>query len=166
MNQAFDGLTLRDSSLVLNVPVETITVTGITAECDLAIVQNDWVYPYAPASIGVANEFKVFGNDKKYEVRLYQPGFYPINRTGIDAGQTVDFGPAYIYEVVVPVGVTNVWISSYDWAIRGAKEGEKIALFCDASGTIRDAKMRFDYQGGTRNVDIKLNGKDPFEGLL
>jgi L-ascorbate metabolism protein UlaG (beta-lactamase superfamily) len=155
-----------DNNIVLDVPIKTITVVGIAAECSLAIVQNDWVYPYADASVGVANEFLVFGNGKTYEARLSRPGFYPINLPGIDAGKTVNFGSSYIYEVEVPAGVTNVWISSYDWAVRGANAGEKITLFCDVTGTIRDAKMRYDYNGANHSVDFKLDGKDPFAGLV
>jgi predicted phosphodiesterase len=154
-----------DKPVVLDAPIETITVVGIDTACDLAIVQNDWVYGYAPVSQGIPNEFKVFSNGKKYEVRLYRPGFYPISVPGIDAGQTVNIGASYIYEVEVPTGVTNVWISSYDWAVRGASAGDKIVLFRDGFGTIREAKMRYDYDGKTNNVEFKLDGSNPFKGL-
>jgi rubrerythrin len=163
MSHTFNGLNAIN---VLNVPIETITVGGITATCDLAIVQNDWVYPYAAAAVDVVNEFKVFDNGKKYEVRLFRPGFYPIIIPGIDAGQTVSFGPSYIYEATVPAGVTNVWISSNDWAVRGANAGDKIALLCDAFGTIREAKMRYDYGGKTFNIDFKLDGTNPFDLIV
>ena len=161
MSKQFDGLSARDSSIVLNVAVDTITVTGVDADCDLAIVQSDWVYQYAPATVGAPNVFKVFANDKPYEVRLYRAGFYPISIKGIDAGQEASFGPSYFYEVEAPAGVTNIWISSYDWAVRGANAGDKIVLICDPS-SIKDAKLRYDSGGVTHNVDFKLDGSNPF----
>ena len=162
MYYTFSNLTVGDAPLVLDVPIETITVIGIAAACDLAIVQNDWVYRYTPAVVGIANEFTVFGNGKKYEVRLYRPGFYPISITGVDAAQTTYFGPSYFYQVEVPAGVTNVWISSYDWAVRGANAGERITLLTDPNN-IRDAKMSYVYSGKTYNVEFKLDGANPFD---
>jgi len=92
MYQQFDGLTVREGdSIVLDIPVGTITVTGIGAPCELAIVQDNWVYPYAAANVGVANEFKVFNNGKKYEVRMRKPDSSVVSITGVDAGQTVTF---------------------------------------------------------------------------
>jgi hypothetical protein len=79
-----------DDDIAWDVPLAAITVTGVTAECNLAIVQNDWVYRLAPATIGVANTFLVFDNDKKYEIRLQKPGAEIISITGVNAGQTVD----------------------------------------------------------------------------
>jgi hypothetical protein len=73
-----------------DVPLAAITVTGVTAQCNLAIVQNDWVYRYAPATVGAANAFLVFDNDKKYEIRLQKPGASIISIPGINAGQTID----------------------------------------------------------------------------
>jgi hypothetical protein len=165
MIYTFSGLKVGDDSLVLNVPVKTIAITGLAAACDLAIVQDNWVYPYAPATVGVANEFVVFDNGKKYEVRLFRTGFYPIAVSGIEAGQAVYFGPSYIYQAEVPAGVTNVWISSYDWAVRGANAGDKIVLIADPAN-IRYAKMSYAYGGKTYNVEFKLNGSNPFEGLI
>ena len=160
----FSGLDVGEGKLVLDVPIETITLTGIAAACDLAIVQNDWAYPYTPAAVGAPNEFAVFDNGKKYEARLYKQGFYPINIAGIDAGQALDVS-SYFYPVIVPDGVTNVWISSYDWAVRGATAGDLIALLQDPAN-IKDAQLRFDYEGVTRNISFKLDGADPFAGLL
>ena len=156
-------LATLDGSPVLDVPVKTITVLGIAAACDLAIVQNDWVYPFAPAAFGEQNIFNVFDNGNNYEVRLYRPGFYPINITGVQAGQTVNFGSSYFYQVEVPAGVRDVWVSSYDWAVRGASAGESILLLCDSSGVKRDAKMSFVYDGKTYSVEFKLDGTNPFE---
>jgi hypothetical protein len=165
VSHTFGGLKPGAGPLVLNAPIKTIAVLGIAAACDLAIVQDNWVYPYAPAAVGAANEYKVFDNGKKYEVRLYRPGFYPITIPGVNAGQTVNFGAAYFYQVQIPAGVTDVWVSSYDWAVRGAKAGDTIVLLTDPSN-IRDAKMRYTYKGITYNADIKLNGSNPFDSRL
>ena len=162
MWHTFSNLNVGDDPLVVETPVKTITVSGITAACDLGIVQSDWVYPNAPAAVGVVNEFKVFDNGKKYEVRLSRPGFYPITITGVDAGQTINFGAAYFYQATVPAGVTNVWISSYDWAVRGANAGDPIVLLKDPAN-IRSAKMSYVYGGKTYNVEFKLDGSDPFK---
>ena len=83
-------LDAADQALVLDAPLSAITVTGIAADCNLAIVQNDWVYRYAPATVGGENEFLVFGNGKAYEIRLQKPGASIISIKGIAAGQTVD----------------------------------------------------------------------------
>jgi hypothetical protein len=81
-----------DNPIAWNVPLAVITVTGVTAQCNLAIIQNDWVYRYAPAAIGASNTFLVFNNDKKYEIRLQKPGAAIISITGINAGQTINVG--------------------------------------------------------------------------
>ena len=161
MSNTFSKLSVGDEPVALNVPVETITVIGVAAACNLAIVQSDWVYSYTPAAVGAPNEFAVFGNSKKYEVRLYRPGFYPLNITGVDAGQTIDVG-SYFYQVEVPAGVRNVWISSYDWAASGANAGDWIVLLKDPNN-IKNAKMSYAYGGTTYNVEFKLDGTDPFD---
>jgi hypothetical protein len=90
MWHTFSDLIVGEEPLVLEVPTETITVTGITAACELALVQEDGVYRYAPATVGAATEFPVFDNGKKYEVQLLKPGSGPIQVPGINAGDTVD----------------------------------------------------------------------------
>ena len=160
----FSNLNVGEEPLYLKVPLSTVAVTGIDSACDLGIVQEDWVYNYAPAKVGAVNEFKVFDNGKNYEVRLYRAGFYPISITGVAAGQTANFGSAYIYKVYVAQGVSDVWISSYDWAVRGANTGDQITLLMDPNN-IRDAKMRYTLDGETYNVEFKLDGSNPFEGF-
>jgi len=61
--------------------------------------------------------------------------------------------------VEVPAGLSNVWISSNDWAVRGANAGERITLLTDPNN-IRDAKIS---SGKTYNVEFKLDGLDPFD---
>jgi M6 family metalloprotease-like protein len=165
MSYQFDGLKVGGEHLFLDVPVETITIAGIDAECNLAITQSDWVYPYAPTNGYATNHFNVFANGKKYEIRLYRPGFYPIVVAGLNADQTVFFGPSYFYQTTVPSGVTHVWISSYDWAARDANAGDIIPLLRDYSGTIRNAKLSYVYGGQTYNEEIILDGSDPFANL-
>jgi hypothetical protein len=152
-----------DNNIVLDVPIKTITVVGIAAECSLAIVQNDWVYPYANASVGVANEFLVFGNGKTYEVRLWKTGFYPINAPGINAGDTVNFSECF-YEATVPVGLTDTQMESNNWIQpMPANAGDKFTLLCDRFGGAREAQMTFVYGGITHTVNFLLDGTDPFK---
>ena len=86
-----DGLSWNiDSPGVFDVPVAAITVTGVKADCSLAIVQNDWAYNYAPATAGVDCEFIVFANNQPYKVYLSKPGLDQVIIPGVEPGQTLD----------------------------------------------------------------------------
>jgi hypothetical protein len=167
MSYQFDGLNSTPAYLSLDVPVISLMVFGIAADCDLAIVQNSWVYPYAPAAAGAPNYFNVFDNGIIYRVRLSRPGFYPIEISATKSNEYLESHGASLlayfnnfYQITVPAGIMNVWMSSNDWIVRGAYEGDKIALLVDWNN-IRDAKMTFVYNGETYTRDFKLDGKDP-----
>jgi hypothetical protein len=143
-------------------------VFGIAGECNIGIIQADWVYHVAAAAVGVPNYYRVFDNGKNYTVQLYQPGFYPISITAVQNNQyDASHGAAIwayfnnFYQIQIPAGVTDVWISSYDWAIRGANEGDQIALLMDPRN-IRDAGLRYSYQGEVYQRSFKLDGSNPF----
>ena len=168
----FGNLSVGDEPLVLDVPIMKLMVFGIAADCNIGVIQEDWAYRSAPAAVGAPNYYNVFDNGKDYKVQLYKPGFYPVTITAVkndeyyaSHGAAIWAYFSHFYQAEVPAGVTNVWISSYDWAVRGANAGDKIALLNDPSN-LRDAKMRYDYEGVTYNVEFKLDGADPFEGLL
>ena len=171
MYYQFDGLTVGAGLLNLDVPVVKLMAFGISAECNIGVSQDDWVYRSAPALVGEPNYYYVFDNGKDYKVQLYRPGFYPITVTAeknddyyVSHGASIWAYFDNFYSIEVPIGVTNVWISSYDWAVRGANAGDLLALLMDPN-SIRDAKMSYIYNGATCNVDFKLDGADPFADL-
>jgi len=172
MSYQFNGLNSESTYQTLDVPVVSLMVFGIAAECNIGVIQDNWAYASAPATVGAPNFFNVFDNGKDYKVQVYRPGFYPIEAKAIndDEYYISDGASLWVYfdnfyPAIVPEGVSNVWISSYDWAVRGANAEDLIVLLADW-GNIRDAQMRYDYQGATHNVSFKLDGSDPFAGLL
>jgi hypothetical protein len=164
MYYTFNGLVTNQGNLFLDAPVYPITIKNILdKECGIAITQYDWVYHYTPACVDDDNVFLVFGNGVDYNVSIYRPGFYPITLNNIIAGSDIYFGAECFYSTQIPDGVTDVWISSYDWAVRGANEGDIITLLCDFYGEIRTANLRYTYMGETYNEVFKLDGTDlPF----
>ena len=79
-----------DSTVVFDVPVNSITVTGIGGACDLGLAQEDWVYRSAPAVVDQVIVYPVFDNAKKYILHLNLPGAPTILIPDIAAGATVD----------------------------------------------------------------------------
>ena len=176
-------ITVQDGVWVYDVPVATIAVFGVSIPCKLAIVQSNWVYPYADANVGVFNYFNVFDNGKDYEVRVSKTGFYNVekiialpvsggvannpNDAGPDYHYQVYFGPSYFYQYTVPAGFTNIRMQSNNWFVNSpaAKEGDMIQYLRDY-GKEKTAKMSFTYGGKTySNVEFLLDGTDPFKGL-
>ena len=167
MSYTFNGLNVNIDPLVLDVPVKTIAVFGIAADCNLGIIQSNWIYASAPALVGVSNYYNVFDNGNPYTVRLSKPGFSSIDFPVLEDGS----GGLYayfngFYQIIVPEGVTNVRMQSNNWIVNPAQAGDKIALIADYYTGIKDAKMSFVFAGSTYNVDFKLDGSDPFNGLF
>ena len=171
MSYQFDGLTVGEGFLYLNVPVVKLMAFGIADECDIGVIQDNWVYSAAPALVGAPNYFNVFDNGKNYTVQIKRAGFYAIDVT---AAQNDDYYASHgasmwayfnnFYKVEVPAGVSDVWISSNGWAILGATAGDLITLLMDPDN-IRDAKLSYVYGGKSYEKDFKLDGSDPFAGL-
>ena len=152
-------------TVTVDVPVSSIQIIGIASTCNLGIGQNDWVYRMAPATVGALNEFKVFDNGEPYYVRLLKDGFHEIVVANVMPGSGyVYFGPSYFYQVTIPTGVSNVWIASNSWAVKGANAGDKITLLCDAPGPFQTANMTFEFGGITYSTSFLLDGTDPFAG--
>jgi hypothetical protein len=107
-------LDAADKALVLEAPLSAITVIGIASACNLAIVQNDWVYCYAPATVGEENEFLVFGNGKAYEIRLQKPGASIISIKGTEAGQTVDLSEHFYGDIAAYDAAHAAFCAYYD----------------------------------------------------
>ena len=153
-------------TVTMDVPVSSIQIIGIASTCNLGIGQNDWVYRMAPADVGVMNEFFVFDNGEPYYVRLLKDGFHEVVVPNVmPGGPYVYFGPDYFQQWIVPADVSNVWIASNSWAVKGANTGDKYTLLSDAHGTTQTATMTFEYGGVTYTKTFLLDGKDPFEAL-
>ena len=157
----------------IDVPVRTIRVYGIDAACSLAIVQNDWVYSYAPANVGGMNYFNVFGNGKAYEVRLYKEGFYPICRADVnvsvpnaDGYTDVNYSQKYFYPIAVPDGVTNLRMQSYNWIYNKSGPADPQIMLLGDIDAIKAGSMAFTYKGTAYNVAFLLDGTNPFAFLL
>ena len=166
-----DGIDLTANFItVIDIPVSTITVRGIAADCDLGLSQGDWIYGNgtpgsSPASPGNPNVFYVFDNGVDYTVQLWIPGFHIIELPGVAAGREIFFAPPTFLWVTVPDGIANVWMQSNDWiSPRGANAGDRILLLADfwGVGGIQTANMTFDWRGNNYNVDFLLNGTNPF----
>ena len=91
----FSGLEIDDDPIVLDVPLATITLTNITAACNLGLAQEDWVYPSAAAVVGEQIEYLVFDNNKPYIAHLNIPGAPTVQIPNIAAGATLDLGPYF-----------------------------------------------------------------------
>jgi M6 family metalloprotease-like protein len=167
MEYEFDTLVFKtDGPLVLNVPIDTITPTGIGDACNLGLTHGGipkWVYPLAPVSANGQVSFLVFNNGKPYEVQLTKAGFFDIERPDAFAGQSIQFGQNYFYQITVPTGISKVKITSNGTIVDNVGEGTKINLLCDFLGTIREAQLTFEYNNVTYNVTFLLDGSDPFE---
>ena len=152
------------------VPVIQLRIFGMNADCNIGVIQNNWVYPSTPVPGGKQQLYWVFDNGKNYTAQLSKAGFYSITsnaaeRTVYEGNEElwISFGGPF-YEVTVPAGITNVRMQSNNWIVNPANEGDKITLLADY-GNIRNAKMSFVFEGKTYNVDFKLDGTNPFTGL-
>jgi hypothetical protein len=171
MSYQFNGLKATSAYMSLKAPVVSLRVFGITGDCNIGIIQDDWVYHSASVAAGEEKYFRVFDNGKNYRVQLYRPGFYPIEVTAVNDNEYyISHGVSqwaffdHFYQVSVPAGITDVWISSYDWAVRGANAGESIVLLKDPKN-FKIAQMRYVRNGGTYNTTFTLDGSNPFAGL-
>jgi hypothetical protein len=164
MGYQFDDISFDDEPLVLDAPVKTITVLGIFTTCELSLMQQgELAYPPEPAVVHEQTVYNVFDNDKPYEVSLTKAGFFPIERQHISAGQTINFGSPYFYQIVVPAGITQVRIKSNGPVVEDANAGQIINLLSDFLGTIQTAQLSFVYGGIKHDVEFLLDCTDPFD---
>ena len=160
-----DGLANVVYPYEVDIPVETIIVTGVASGCSLAIVQSDWVYHYAPASIDVQNIFNVFDNGRLYEVRVMREGYSYISVPGIDSGSSVCLD--VFYNITIPQGVTNIKIVNANWVdttvwYDNHLQSDVITLMKN----YKEAWVTYDYNGETfSRISFMLDGTNPFSAL-
>jgi|GEM_PF-1812593 len=156
--------------LDLAVPLKSITVGGINTECALSIYQDDIVYDFMPAEVGADNIFTVFANDAAYEVLLSKNGFYPLSIANVKAGNTVNFGIEYFYQITIPEGITNLnmWSkpeSELDSLIvEDACAGDTVTLLRDPLNE-REAMMTYIYNDELYEIRFVLDGANPFNNV-
>ncbi|MCL2408134.1 MAG: InlB B-repeat-containing protein [Oscillospiraceae bacterium] len=157
---------------VLDVPVLPITVTGISSAANLGVVQDNWVYPMAPAIVGAPNVFNVFANVRQYEVRVGRTGFHTLEGIMTDAGGNVSLIGTF-YNIAIPEGVTNVrisnatWVDTTVWQSQWCTEGQ--GPHRDVITLLRNntqAWLTFDYGGRTfSRIPFMLDGTNPFGNM-
>ena len=163
MTYQVSNITLVDGeSIDIEVPVKPITVTGVSSECTLAIVQNNWVYNSASAAVGVPNVFNVFDNGGTYEVRVGRTGYSNIQLPGYFAGDNVWLD--VFYNITIPEGVSNIRIANANWVdttvwYANYLQSDVITLMKNNGA----AKLYFDYAGKSYTVDFVLDGSNPFD---
>ena len=161
MSYTFNNVVVAGESVLLEVPVKTITITGVSSACNLAIVQSDWVYRMSPATVGVPNVFSVFDNGNNYEIRVGREGYTNLSLPGHKAGAEVWLD--IFYNVVIPEGVTNVRISNANWVdttvwYAGYLNANVITLMKNNG----NAKLHYTQNGVNYVVDFVLDGTNPF----
>ena len=99
MSYTFSNVVVAGESVKLEVPISTITVTGINVpNATLSLVQSNWVYQ----NITTTDDqyvFPVFNNGRTYEIRIVEPGLptrsigtaNSATADGVWAGDTVPF---------------------------------------------------------------------------
>ena len=147
-----------------DIPVGTITVTGLLADCTLGLVGSNWVYQNVPFAAGSTASFNVFGG-QTYEIRMSKQGFHTLSRTLIEAGSNLNLSDCF-YNVTVPEGFSVVRMQSNNWIVNPANAGDSIWLIKDEEN-IRTAKMsNLTYAGQSYSFDFLLDGSDPFANLF
>ena len=166
MTHQVDGLANVAYPHVIEISVKTITITGVSSDCNLAIVQSDWVYNYSPAVKGVPNVFHVFDNGRPYEVRVSREGYSYISIPNTNAGGSVTLD--IFYNIAIPDGVSNVRISNTNWVDTTVwyygETGSNVITLMKNYGA---AKLHFVYEGKQYNyIDFVLDGSNPFNSIL
>ena len=163
MYYQIDGLSDASDGQTFNVPVSTITVTGVSADCSLGISQGSWVYGSAPADVGIPNSFSVFDNGRAYSVQVARTGYNPVTIPNVSAGDSVWLN--VFYNIAVPDGVSNVRISNASWVdasiwYSGYLGSDAITLMQND----RPATLYFTYNGTEYTVNFTLDGvTNPFD---
>ena len=161
MSYTFNNVVVAGESVLLEAPVKTITITGVSSACSLAIVQSDWVYRMSPATEGVPNVFTVFDNGNDYEVRVGREGYSNLSLPGHKAGAEVWLD--VFYNVIVPDGITNIRISNANWVdttvwFANYLNANVITLMKNHG----NAKLHYTQNGVNHVVDFVLDGSNPF----
>jgi len=167
MSYRFDGLNIGIGSNVFDVPVIGLRVSGLDTACKIGVFLNvgDTVYANADVPGSGQKLYYVFATGENYTVRLSKTGFYSIDVNAVRTGDELRASFDCFYRIKVPAGVTNVSISSWDWCVRNANAGDTIDLVADWNN-IRTARLDYEYGGKNYSVLFKLDGSDPFAGIV
>jgi len=158
-----DGVRGVTFPYVINVPVGTITVTGIESSAFLSIVGQNWAYQTVPFEAGATATFNVFDN-RSYELRISKTGFAPIGEITVNAGEVIDISD-YFYTVEVPDGVTHVRMSSDGgWIVNWQAPALPVVDgTVDLLKTGRSATVHFIFDGVEyNNNEFILDGSNPW----
>ena len=143
---------------------EFVFVTGIHTDFQIGLAYDEFKWIYEPESGAEEVGFEVTGEEGPFKLWLGIEGVYPgIWIEGIKANDTYDVSE-YFYDVEVPKGVSNVTISVWPHEadyISNDSSSEAIALL----ETGADAKLFFEYNGETYEIDFVLDGNNPFPEL-
>jgi DNA-binding beta-propeller fold protein YncE len=129
---------------------------------NVGIVQSGWIYAVAPVQGGAQHLFNVFRNGANFEIRISQIGQRGITLFVGESNVTVHQGneeiwasaPSPFYAVIVPEGISNVWVSEADWIVRGANAGDRM-IFLNNGGT---GNLRFTYNGAVFTKPVVFDG--------
>jgi len=172
MSYNFNDVTVYDGMAALNVPITTVTVSGVSSAANIGISQGDWVYRQAPAVVGSPNVFNVFDNGRPYIVAVGRAGFHNVTFDGIQAGSGINISPLF-YNIEIPSGVSGVriadatWVNTAVWQSVWTTEGQRpyhvdvITLFNNG----RPAVLHFTYDGNEHIFNFVLDGTNPFNNL-
>ncbi|MCL2425885.1 MAG: InlB B-repeat-containing protein [Oscillospiraceae bacterium] len=150
---------------IVNVPVRTITVTGINAVANLGVVNPGWVYGMSAANVGVANVFNVFDNGDPYAVIVGRSHFRPI--TMIPNAEGNLWIPTTVFvDIPIPEGVTNISLFNYGMGTRVTPE----VRFNHAMGSYvinlfnngTEGRLFFNFCCERYEIDFMLDGTNPF----
>jgi hypothetical protein len=164
-------------AVTLNVPVVPITIHGINGTADVSVWQNgNAVLPAQTATGNVA--FNVFDNPEPFSIRIVANGFWPLNFTGIMAGQSFFAGSPF-YNIRVPEGVTDIRVVDYTRSFHRPAVTRSIWWVGPGSGVSGNhqnvvtlfnngtaANLHFIFQGAEYVRPFTLNGTDPFPALF
>jgi len=169
MSYTFDSVVWY-SGMVLNVPISTIIVSGISSAANVGISQGTWVYTQTPANVGVPNEFNVFDNDQAYNVVIGRTGFHNVIIGNVFAGNHINVATLF-YNIEIPAGVTNVriananWVDNTVWQSIWTTEGQQPS-HVDVITLLRNetaAWLLFDFCCLSNiRIDFYLDGTNPF----
>ena len=160
MSYQVNGLAGSVFPYTLDVPVKSITVTGITAECKLSVVQSNWVYQNVDTVIDTPSVLNVFDNNNTYEIRVSKNGYHNASIPGVHAGDIVDLSSLF-YKVLLPDGVTNLRISNGNW-VDTTVNNDGTRNFIILMKNDSPAKLYYDFGGKSFTIDFVLDGSNPF----
>jgi hypothetical protein len=105
MYYQIDGLKDQVYPKTFDLPVVTFRVSGCNQPGQVALVQGNWVYDYAPiVGYGIGAYYTVFDNEKDFEVRYWIDGKSPVTSGAFKIANlpTLPDGMPYIWFAPIP----------------------------------------------------------------